>query len=338
MSKTDGQEISLVVPVADASHLARVLGTRDEYLRFLRKELQTQIVAREGGFLVQGTEPHARWAADVLSQMLNVVAKGGSLTASDVRYLLRLVQSGQSVETEDLLTQTVFITERGKRIVPKTLGQIHYVRQMKEKELVFAIGPAGTGKTFLAVAMAVAALKEKTVTRIILARPAVEAGERLGFLPGDIYEKVDPYMRPLYDALYDLLDAEKVSRLIERRTIEVIPLAFMRGRTFNDAFIVLDEAQNTTPLQMKMFLTRMGFGSKVVVTGDITQIDLPRSRKSGLVEIQTILKGLPGVAFVYLTEQDVVRHPLVQKIVLRYEEWEKRGKESLRGRGDSGEE
>jgi phosphate starvation-inducible PhoH-like protein len=208
---------------------------------------------------------------------------------------------------------------------------------MKRHDLVFAIGPAGTGKTFLAVAMAVAALKQRQVARIILARPAVEAGEKLGFLPGDIYEKVDPYMRPLYDALYELLDYDKVQRLIERRTVEVIPLAYMRGRTFNDAFIVLDEAQNTTPLQMKMFLTRMGFGAKIVVTGDITQIDLPKGVTSGLVEVQRVLKDVDGVAFVYLTEQDVVRHPLVQRIIQAYEQWERQRRtphRNDRGEGD----
>ncbi len=338
MNKSDGNEVSLVVPVGDAAHLSRVVGTRDEHLRFLRRELQTDIVAQEGGLLVHGREPEARWAADVLNQMVRVVERGGSLTPSDVRYLLRVTRSGQTVETDELLTHTVLVTEKGKRIVPKTLGQTQYVRLMRQYELVFAIGPAGTGKTFLAVATAIAALKEKTVSRIILARPAVEAGERLGFLPGDIYEKVDPYMRPLYDALYDLMEPDRVSRLIERHVIEVIPLAFMRGRTFNDAFIVLDEAQNTTSLQMKMLLTRMGFGSRVVVTGDITQIDLPRSRKSGLVEVQEVLKGVPGVAFVYLTEQDVVRHPLVQKIVLRYDEWEKRNRLSSSGRSERTDE
>jgi phosphate starvation-inducible PhoH-like protein len=316
----------ITVPIANATLLHRILGVRDEFLRLLQRELGVRLIAREGGLEVHGPEPQAQWAAEVLQQMLAVAEKGGSLSATDVRYLLSLARKGQIGEAEDLFTEAIVLTERGKRITPKTLGQARYVEAMKTHDLVFAIGPAGTGKTFLAVAMAVAALKQRQVARIILARPAVEAGERLGFLPGDIYEKVDPYMRPLYDALYELLDYDKVQRLIERRTIEVIPLAYMRGRTFNDAFIVLDEAQNTTPLQMKMFLTRMGFNAKVVVTGDITQIDLPKGVPSGLVEVQRVLKGVEGIAFVYLTEQDVVRHPLVQRIITAYEEWERQQK------------
>jgi len=291
---------------------------------FLQRELGVRLIAKEGGLEVHGPEPQAQWAAEVLRQMLAVAEKGGSLSATDVRYLLSLARKGQIAEAEDLFTEAIVLTERGKRITPKTLGQARYVEAMKTARFGFRHRTGGHGQNFLAVAMAVAALKQRQVARLILARPAVEAGERLGFLPGDIYEKVDPYMRPLYDALYELLDYDKAQRLIERRTIEVIPLAYMRGRTFNDAFIVLDEAQNTTPLQMKMFLTRMGFNAKVVVTGDITQIDLPKGVPSGLVEVQRVLKGVDGIAFVYLTEQDVVRHPLVQRIITAYEEWERR--------------
>lgn len=337
MSATEEQELSIVVPVANAAHLNRVLGIRDENLRFLRQELGTRIVAREGGLVVHGQEPQVHWAVEVLTQMVTVAERGGSLSGADVRYLLSLAKKGQIAEAEDLFTEALIITERGKRIVPKTLGQARYVEMMRKHDLVFAIGVAGTGKTFLAVAMALAALKQRQVSRIILARPAVEAGEKLGFLPGDIYEKVDPYMRPLYDALYDLMEYDKVQRLIERRTIEIIPLAYIRGRTLNDAFIVLDEAQNATGLQVKMVLTRMGLGSKMVVTGDITQIDLPKGVKSGLVEVQEIFKGVEGVAFVYLTDQDVVRHPLVQRIVQAYEEWERNRRAPYQEQGDKDE-
>ncbi len=334
MSPTEQQDASITVPLANAAHLHHILGVRDEHIRFLQRELGTRIIAQEGSLLVLGPKQQAQWAAEVLQQMVAVVERGGSLSPADVRYLLSLVRKGQLKDAEDLLTEAVFITDRGKRIVPKTLGQSRYVEAMKRHDLVFAIGVAGTGKTFLAVAMALAALKQRQIARIILARPAVEAGEKLGFLPGDIYEKVDPYMRPLYDALYDLLDYEKVQRLIERRVIEVIPLAYMRGRTFNDAFIVLDEAQNATSLQMKMVLTRLGFNAKMVVTGDITQIDLPRGVRSGLIEVQEVLKGVEGVAFVYLTEQDVVRHPLVQRIVAAYDAYEKKHRSQATDRGD----
>ncbi len=325
---------SIAVPIANAAYLHPVLGVRDEHIRFLQRELGTRIVAQEGKILVHGPEPQVQWAAEVLQQMVAVVERGGSLSLADVRYLLHLARKGQLKEADELLTEAIYITDRGKRIVPKTLGQVRYVEAMKHHDLVFAIGVAGTGKTFLAVAMALAALKQRQVSRIILARPAVEAGEKLGFLPGDIYEKVDPYMRPLYDALYDLMDYEKVQRLIERRVVEVIPLAYMRGRTFNDAFIVLDEAQNATGLQMKMVLTRLGFNAKMVVTGDVTQIDLPKGVRSGLVEVQEVLKGVEGVAFVYLTEQDVVRHPLVQRIVAAYDAYEKRRRSSVTDRGE----
>ncbi|MGQ9728083.1 MAG: PhoH family protein [Candidatus Fervidibacter sp.] len=327
-------EASATIAIANATYLHHILGVRDEHTRLLQRELGTRIIAREGSLLILGPEQQVQLAAEVLRQMVTVVEKGGALSVADVRYLLDLARRGQLKEAEDLFTEAVFITERGKRIAPKTLGQLRYVEAMKTHDLVFAIGVAGTGKTFLAVAMALAALKQRRVSRIILARPAVEAGEKLGFLPGDIYEKVDPYMRPLYDALYDLLDYDKVQRLIERRVVEVIPLAYMRGRTFNDAFIVLDEAQNATSLQMKMLLTRLGFNAKMVVTGDVTQIDLPKGVKSGLVEVQEILRGVEGVTFVYLTEQDVVRHPLVQRIVKAYDEWEAKKRTPTSERGE----
>lgn len=334
VSAVEQSDISISVPVADASLLRHILGVKDENLRLLQRELGTRIVAREGSLMVFGPEPQVKWAAEVLQQMVSVLERGGALSTTDVRYLLNLARKGKLPEAEDLFAEAVFVTDKGKRIVPKTIGQLRYVEAVKKHDLVFAIGVAGTGKTFLAVAMALAALRQRQVSRIILARPAVEAGEKLGFLPGDIYEKVDPYMRPLYDALYDLLDYEKVQRLIEKRTIEVIPLAYMRGRTFNDAFIVLDEAQNTTSVQMKMVLTRLGFNAKMVVTGDVTQIDLPKGVDSGLVEVQEILKGVEGVAFVYLTEHDVIRHPIVQRIVAAYDAWEKKHRAPGSGRGE----
>jgi len=234
-----------------------------------------------------------------------------------------MLKQGGDLKLGELYQDVIHITVRGKVIKPKTLGQKKYVEAVKENDITFAIGPAGTGKTYLAVAMAVSYLQSRKVGRIILVRPAVEAGEKLGFLPGDLKEKIEPYLRPLYDALYEMLDMDKFQKLLESGAIEIAPLAYMRGRTLNDAFVILDEAQNATPEQMKMFLTRLGFGSKMVITGDITQIDLPNKR-SGLVEVRDILVGIGGIAFVYLTEQDVVRHELVQKIVKAYEEYEAR--------------
>jgi len=244
-----------------------------------------------------------------------------------------LVREGDAGRLEELLSDTIVVTARGRPIRPKTLGQKRYVDAIRRHDLVFGIGPAGTGKTFLAVALAIAAFKNRTVSRIVLTRPAVEAGEKLGFLPGDLQEKVDPYLRPLYDGLYEILGAEGFEKYMGRGMIEIAPLAYMRGRTLDDAFIILDEAQNTTPEQMKMFLTRLGFGSKAVVTGDITQVDLPRDRHSGLEEVREVLRDVEGVAFVFLTEKDVVRHPLVQRIILAYEQYEQgRPRPQKRGR------
>ncbi len=253
----------------------------------------------------------------ILIQELVSIADGGHyIKLSDVRYGVKMLKELNRMQS------SIQTTVRGKPIRPRTEGQREYVRCIQENDIVFAIGPAGTGKTYIAVAMAVRALKKKQISRIILVRPAVEAGEKLGFLPGDLQEKVAPYLRPLYDALYDMLEIELFQKYLERGTIEVAPLAYMRGRTLNDSFIILDEAQNTTPEQMKMFLTRLGFGSKMVITGDITQIDLPQGKGSGLVLIQNILKGIDGIAFVYLTDRDVVRHDLVQKIIKAYEKYE----------------
>jgi phosphate starvation-inducible PhoH-like protein len=239
---------------------------------------------------------------------------------------MRMLADDEDADFKSLFADAIPVPSRKKWVAPKTLGQKRYVEAIRTSDMVFAIGPAGTGKSFLAVAMAVSALMKREVARIVLTRPAVEAGERLGFLPGDLYEKVHPYLRPLYDALYDMLEAEKVTSLMEKGAIEIAPLAYMRGRTLNDAFIVLDEAQNTTSEQMKMFLTRLGFNSRMVITGDITQVDLPSSRPSGLIEIQSVLKGVPGIAFIYFTEKDVVRHELVSEIIKAYDEWGQRAR------------
>jgi phosphate starvation-inducible PhoH-like protein len=249
-----------------------------------------------------------------------LVHAGTPLHAADVRAALRMLADDESANLKGVLLDSISVPSRKKQISPKTLNQKRYVDAIRSYDVIVAIGPAGTGKSYLGVAMAVSALTKREVARIILTRPAVEAGERLGFLPGDMYEKVHPYLRPLYDALYDMLEAEKVAALVEKGVIEIAPLAYMRGRTLNDSFIILDEAQNTTSEQMKMFLTRLGFNSKMVITGDITQVDLPASRPSGLIEIQSVLKSIEGIRFVYFTEKDVVRHELVAQIVRAYEE------------------
>jgi phosphate starvation-inducible PhoH-like protein len=245
------------------------------------------------------------------------------ISVQDINYCLGAVTEGKGSHLTEALNEVIQVTARGKQIKPKTIGQYHYVQAIRSNDIVFGIGPAGTGKTYLAVVMAVTALKNKEVNRIVLTRPAVEAGEKLGFLPGDLQEKVDPYLRPLYDSLYDILGIETAQRYMDKLLIEVAPLAYMRGRTLDDSFIILDEAQNTTPEQMKMFLTRIGFGSKAVVTGDITQVDLPKSSNSGLVVVQKILKGLKGISFQYLSQVDVIRHPVVQRIILAYEEYQR---------------
>ncbi|MBX6351388.1 MAG: PhoH family protein, partial [Clostridia bacterium] len=250
--------------------------------------------------------------------------RGEAVSEQDVAYAVRLARDGRAGELDSLLGDAILVTARGKSIRAKTLGQRRYVEAIRESGVVFGIGPAGTGKTYLAMAMAVEAFRSRRVNRIVLTRPAVEAGEKLGFLPGDLQEKVDPYLRPLYDALYDIMGVEAFEKQMSRGLIEVAPLAYMRGRTLDDSFVILDEAQNTTPEQMKMFLTRLGFGSKAVVTGDVTQIDLPREQESGLNEVRRVLRDVPGIAFVHLTEADVVRHPLVQAIIRAYERYEAR--------------
>ena len=315
----------LLIPAPRVETAQTLFGVGDESRRFIERELGVSLNWRDGQIVVNSnSDESAQIASALISELLNVVegaSRGGrSLVPADVRYLVRRAKGGSSVEgARKMLGTTIVTSERGKPIGPRTHGQSEYAEALGRDDMVFAIGPAGTGKTYLAVAAAVAALKEKRVNKLILTRPAVEAGERLGFLPGDLEAKIDPYLRPLYDALYDLLDFEKAQKLFERKVIEIAPLAYMRGRTLSEAFIILDEAQNATGPQMKMFLTRLGFGSKMVVTGDVTQTDLPRGEESGLKAASRILPGVKGVSFVYLTQEDVVRHNLVQRIIEAYD-------------------
>ena len=298
---------------------ANVFGQFDEHLKLIERTLNVTVISRDGILKILGNEQNAASAKKLIEELTVLAKRGNTITKQNVNYALSLAMEQRNEVLTEIDKDFICNTIQGRPIKPKTLGQKDYVEQIRKKMIVFGVGPAGTGKTYLAVAMAVKAFKSKDVSRIILTRPAVEAGEKLGFLPGDLQNKVDPYLRPLYDGLFDLLGAETFQKLVEKQAIEVAPLAYMRGRTLDDAFIILDEAQNTTPEQMKMFLTRMGVGSKVVVTGDVTQVDLPEKTRSGLVDALHILKGIDGIAQVYLTEKDVVRHRLVQQIVKAYE-------------------
>ncbi|PYI51758.1 phosphate starvation-inducible protein PhoH [Paenibacillus flagellatus] len=297
-----------------------LFGPQDKFLRLIEKETNATIYTREAELAVQGSPEELRWLEQLFDVLLTLIRNQYPLTERDVLYAIELAKEMKADQLLDLFKGEIASTYRGKPIRVKTIGQRHYVSTIRKKDIVFGIGPAGTGKTYLAVVLAVVALKEGHVKRIVLTRPAVEAGESLGFLPGDLQEKVDPYLRPLYDALNDVLGPEQVAKSLERGLIEIAPLAYMRGRTLDDSFIILDEAQNTTPEQMKMFLTRLGFGSKMVVTGDKTQIDLPRGTRSGLVEAERILKPIEEIGIVRFDEQDVVRHSLVQKIIVAYQQ------------------
>ncbi|WP_044894757.1 PhoH family protein [Bacillus alveayuensis] len=296
-----------------------LFGIHDIHLKRIEQELDVSIVTRGETVSVSGDVERVQLVDDVLRHLLIVVRKGISISERDVMYAIQMAKNGTIDYFTELYEEEITKNAKGKAIRVKTLGQRQYVSAIKKHDLVFGVGPAGTGKTYLAVVMAVNALKSGLVKRIILTRPAVEAGENLGFLPGDLKEKVDPYLRPLYDALNDVLGTDHTQRLIERGTIEIAPLAYMRGRTLEDAFVILDEAQNTTPAQMKMFLTRLGFGSKMVITGDISQVDLPKGVKSGLAAAKEILQNVNGIAFIFLEQSDVVRHPLVGKIIDAYE-------------------
>lgn len=304
---------------------SELFGNMDSNINLIKETLDVDIVQRGNELIVKGED--AEGAKDILKELVAMLSKGESLDLQKVGYVISLVERGMSYSNSDVEKDIICYTHVGKPLKPKTIDQKAYVKAIRDKEVVFGIGPAGTGKTYIAVAMAVAAYKRREVERIILTRPAVEAGERLGFLPGDLQEKVDPYLRPLYDALHDVLGPESAIRLREKDIIEIVPLAYMRGRTLDNSFIILDEAQNTTKEQIKMFLTRMGFDSRMVITGDITQIDLPRGKKSGLVEASKVLKGMKDIAFCRFTDVDVVRNRLVKKIVNAYDKYYKNNPE-----------
>lgn len=313
-------KLSANIPLQNVAEGLALFGPQDKFLRLIQQETVSAIHTRDAEISIEGPEEEVRALHQLFDTLLQLIRGGLQLSERDVRYALELAREMKADQLLSLFKGEITTTYRGKPIVPKTLGQRHYVTTIRKKDIVFGIGPAGTGKTYLAVVSAVAALKEGKVKRILLTRPAVEAGESLGFLPGDLQEKVDPYLRPLYDALNDVLGADGVAKALERGLIEIAPLAYMRGRTLDDSFVILDEAQNTTPEQMKMFLTRLGFGSHMVITGDVTQIDLPKGKQSGLIEAQRILRGIEEIGIVYFTEQDVVRHALVQKIITAYNE------------------
>ncbi|WP_420794196.1 PhoH family protein [Paenibacillus qinlingensis] len=295
-----------------------LFGPQDKFLHIIEREIEAQIFTREAEITIQGRAAEVNSLQQLFEVLLQLIRNNYTVTERDVLYAVELAKQMKAEQLLDLFKGEITSTHKGKPIRVKTIGQKKYVDTIKKKDVVFGIGPAGTGKTYLAVVLAVTRLKEGAVKRIVLTRPAVEAGESLGFLPGDLQEKVDPYLRPLYDALNDVLGPEQVAKSLERGLIEIAPLAYMRGRTLDDSFIILDEAQNTTPEQMKMFLTRLGFGSKMVITGDVTQIDLPRGKSSGLVEASRILSGIEELGFIYFDEGDVVRHSLVQKIIVAY--------------------
>ena len=305
-------------------HAVSLFGSFDENIKLIEKEFGVKVICRGSDLKIQGDEESVDKAKRAINNLLAFINKGETLTEQNVRYVISLVKEGNDDKLSSMAGDCICISAKGKPIKAKTLGQKKYIEAIKNNTVVIGVGPAGTGKTYLAVAMAVSAFRAKQVNRIILTRPAVEAGEKLGFLPGDLQQKVDPYLRPLYDALFDMLGAESFQKYQERGNIEVAPLAYMRGRTLDDSFIILDEAQNTTPEQMKMFLTRLGFGSKIVVTGDITQIDLPDGKKSGLVEVIKILKNVDDIQTCKFSDKDVVRHKLVQDIIKAYEEAKKR--------------
>lgn len=311
-----------VVEFDKMDHVMNIFGKFDENIKCIEEAFNTHIIFIGQEIKVTGDETGVEKSYEVILKLRTMAEKGEEINKQSVNYIVQLAIDDELTAVEDYSEGTICVTEKGRQVKAKTQGQRDYVDAIRNNTITFGIGPAGTGKTYLAVAMAVTAFKNKEVSRIILTRPAVEAGEKLGFLPGDLQNKVDPYLRPLYDALYQMIGAEVYLKYLEKGMIEVAPLAYMRGRTLDDAFIILDEAQNTTPEQMKMFLTRIGFGSKAVVTGDITQIDLPSEKKSGLKEVTKILKDVKGLDFVFLTNKDVVRHELVQRIIKAYEKYE----------------
>lgn len=315
--RNGGKEVNVSFP--DSNVLQSLVGERDEHLRIIARDLELKIGRSADGLLLSGADSDVDLAQDLLVQMRALIGAGETFWPGDVERAIKMLSANRRTRLEELFRDQLKIAGKRRNILPKTFMQKTYMEAVREYDIVFGVGPAGTGKTYLAMAMAVSALLNKQVRRVVLCRPAVEAGEKLGFLPGDMAEKVNPYLRPLYDALHDMVEPDRAKELIEKGMVEVAPLAFMRGRTLNHSFVILDEAQNTTPAQMKMFLTRVGFGSKCVVTGDITQIDLPRGQLSGLTEALSVLKDVEGLSFIHFTEVDVIRHPLVGRIVSAYE-------------------
>jgi len=309
---------------ADPRLFRDLLGQHDQHVKILQQALQVKIRVRGASMGIEGDPLQVELTSQIIQQLYGLLEKGYPVYASDVDYAIRILSGDSRAKLQDIFLDTIYISAHKRTITPKSIAQKAYIDAIRRYDIVFGIGPAGTGKTYLAMAMAVADLMKNNFVRIILTRPAVEAGEKLGFLPGDLAEKVNPYLRPLYDALHDMVDFDRARKLVERGTIEVAPLAFMRGRTLNDSFVILDEAQNTTPEQMKMFLTRLGYGSKAVITGDATQIDLPAGKPSGLKEAYRILKNVPGIRFITFTEKDVARHRLVQDIIAAYDQEERR--------------
>ena len=322
VSETLEQRIS----IERLEQAVNIFGSFDENIRLLEQEFHVTVVNRDGELRVEGEPEETMLACKAIQALLTLSSRGEAIGEQNVRYVIGLVRSGKETQISELTGDVLCITAKGRPVKPKTIGQKEYIKSVLHNTVTIGVGPAGTGKTYLAVAAAVAAFRDKQVNRIILTRPAVEAGERLGFLPGDLQSKVDPYLRPLYDALFDMLGAETYQKYLERGNIEVAPLAYMRGRTLDDSFIILDEAQNTSREQMKMFLTRMGFGSKVVITGDVTQIDLPADKISGLKEAMKVLRDVEGVAICKLTKEDVVRHVMVQRIIEAYAKFEEKKK------------
>lgn len=320
-------EVKLTIEIENPDMLAELFGQRDENVRVIEDETGVRISMQEGSICISGQQEQAEVAQTVVRRLMLLLARRERIDKTRIRYAIELAAEGRDELIDEIMSDVVAITYRGKQIRAKTLGQSRYVNAMKNNTVVFGVGPAGTGKTYLAMAAAVMAFKNKEVSLIVLTRPAVEAGEKLGFLPGDLQHKVDPYLRPLYDAIYEMMGSEAYARLAERGVIEVAPLAYMRGRTLSDAYIILDEAQNTTNEQMKMFLTRLGEGSKAVVTGDLTQIDLPPGKVSGLKRAVNILEGVKDIAVCHFSHKDVVRHELVQSIIKAYESFEKHEKQ-----------
>lgn len=322
VSGTRKSEVRLLIN--DNEQARKLLGRNDENIKIVESAFNVRVIPRGNELLISGASGEVETVTGLFRRLLEAMSDGRSISSAEFRYVVDMTKEGDEDKLGDLFSDVILVSAKGKEIRPRTFGQKAYVNAIRQNDLVLGIGPAGTGKTFLAVAVAIASYRERAAEKIVLTRPAVEAGERLGFLPGDIEQKVNPYLRPLYDALFEMLGVETYQKYVARGVIEVAPLAYMRGRTLDDAFVILDEAQNTTPEQMKMFLTRLGVGSKAVVTGDISQVDLPKGIQSGLDQARQILDGVEGVATVYLTEKDVVRHELVQRIIRAYEQWEKR--------------